>query len=68
MRNFIAEIIDVAVNGRHAPGTATKTPKTGVDWPELIRHGKSHVLIQGKTYRVTVEQVKLTTKATPHAD
>jgi len=58
--NPVAEVFDVFFNGRRAPKSAAEKP--AVNWPELIRRKTCHVLIAGKTYRVSVEPVKLTEK------
>lgn len=58
MTNPVAEIIDTFFNGRPAPKN-----KPGVDWPALINRRVSHVMVGGKTYRVTVEPVVLKAEA-----
>lgn len=52
MSNPIAEILDTFFNGRPAPKV-----KPGVNWPELIKRKTCHVLVGGKTFRVTVDPV-----------
>lgn len=59
MSNPIAEVFDTFFNGRPAP-----KHKPGIDWAALIRRKVSHVLVGGKTYKVTVEPVVLKAEAT----
>jgi hypothetical protein len=66
MQNFLAELVDVALNGRsaaEATGESNRTARAQVAWPELIKRKRSYLLIGGKTYRVTVEPVKLKAEA-----
>jgi hypothetical protein len=51
--NWLAEILDVFFNGR--PARTTAVPKVTVQ--ELVRRKTSHILLEGKLYRIEVREV-----------
>jgi hypothetical protein len=51
--NWLAEILDVFFNGR--PAAKAAAPKVTVQ--ELVRRKTSHILLEGKLYRIEVREV-----------